>query len=1712
MAIMEREQPGQSPQGPAPENVRPLAPPHPVLQQAGFQGSVDEFNQKVPKIVNAYKTAHGVNPSPGIVLDVARSPVSDQQYDKLFNPAFLNPSSVRAMGALAKHDQANPTSVRPDGMIVPQTALSRVVAPAPQDLAAKYPWVPHEAGFVPGISHFGEFANAFGRILGAGPITEETGQIKIAGKSLSDYQQEAKQGQYAPVPGGPLAQMPKDPLAQQKAFQAGAISQDIATIKAGQQELATKFPAFFGDLPVTGNFDSGWVHALDRFRTSTAYYNAATLQMAKDNYFDSPGPFIAAWNEKQKKIRGSALRANEYARIPVAFFGNGKSVLNYIDGNTHNWGWANIPTVALHTIGGLGKTAVVGASALSAGLKSDMAAVGEFLNKVSPHFLGGNGEGLKEATDAAMRVARQNPTWLRAAYPELPDPKNQPLWLKVSDQGTNALLDVVLGNKLVIGGSAVRLGDEAALTSNRYYKGSTLLAHNGMKLRGIDGVGEASKLLQGGEGLNVAVAEKIKANEMTLAKYRQHVADLYHHGRTQLEDGTVLHADHPINTVLSTLREKNLPNPSLIHQQVKSTLDSFEQSVRNSGLKGTDNAANMWQTVRQQFARAAPNRARIYDPKAPDDLYNWVITHLHDRNTAYQARNNLVVARAQNDIPAIQNLMENLARRYAAENPNIKGKAAPLGSEGPVLEAESQSYLKLLSGRQRDATGLLTKLENDARAINAKLNQAGALHRQVIIGLPGFGESLFYKHMFADTARRFAGGGGLRFGLSKAQKGTRDELARHFAANPADLREFSYNRAMTTMGEAHYIRTNRVEDIAKFNTGDAGLTASHFEAAGAYLRTMLHDNALTAYRASTRTDKTPLFRHVWHSDFYQNKIAADPNFKKEAAVLRDEIAPGKWLTQALSDLKKRYARDWTDVLYTRYRAIEEAGAKVGKPDALAQAQQASITHAGAKVDAKLGQFIKDNKLEFDVTDAPIRSSSFDNAMQSWTGKLMTFNKLNRQTMFDHIFYNTYDTLTKGGWEPTDALAASQQLAKAQTVYHMLDFSNMLQVEQNLRWLSYFATKHRLYWTWIAKQFIHKPLLAAAVADVGQHLKNGNLNVTVDGHQITIPVARLFWVNQTEYPETSPIVETGVRAITNFAHKPGAGAFTDAISQETATSGNVFTREDQTIYNSVKYVKALLGGLSYGVAIDGMSQAQRSVFNEEMHNYILSYRAHNNGRYPSESDAVKATLLRATGLEVWRANMFLPAYLNVGPSSEIQNLHAQFDKITDPKKRSEFLVAHPKLQDSFGASVDQGLYLHNQPLWDQFHKATVARDAQMKTLRDQIDVQGYTPAIAKQIRAVSATYRTDIQRIRTQDAQSWAGNKTYPPGKVADNGEILQTGPWGLHLDGDPIAANAYLHELFPKIGRPEFTAHTIGQTVLDLQAESDRVRQLGWQKLGYPDQQHAKDRLSQIYQTISTLQSLPKNPTSQMVSAYYSKYVDPYRALRTKLTIAQKGTSSADKNTVYALTRAIKERYDHSVTVVDPVNGKRDTFPSPVSFGFTLLPPDLYRTALAGAVSGRWQDITGYEKTLLGVQTPTRVAEGWLAYQKTVSEYERVPTNPGLVASQKLALAQQIDKVYPGFLKDFKFSLQPKVGRYESTTLYKTMPAAVRSLFDQTIGTPANQVAAAIKANGHATYYMRWWRNYVRDQIKPWLDSEPAVKAELARYGADFLDTLPAAG
>lgn len=1762
------------PAGPPPVT----GPPIPVLQKTkNYHGSVTDINTRTQAVTDAYTTAYGEPPSPALTLDVVTSPLSTDQFPQLFTVP-KNPVAARNRSLVNNGDPFNQLVTRHDGYVeannpvrqlmtnnfqlspqqlqqAAQTPVAKTATPQQfQALQKQHPWV--AAGMLPLPS--GVLGKFWGAVQYAQQHPDAQG-VDIAGESIAQYQRQERLGEE--MTGTASIGKAGELVMSNSPGQIQQVYQSAGTVKQAQDILKQKAPDFFGDLSSTGYFNQDWATALGKYTTSTQYFRQQTVQMAQDNHFGSnTAAFVKAWKNKQSAIRKYPFAAQFLQHQPLIVFDNSSAVdgelQNYLTGNTKGWGWVNVPTWGLHALTatvGFGLDQVAGTIDQA---KSEASFATAYMQAISPKGGWGNpldisalgkGETEAQAREKAYKALVANPTWARVFDPGFTGEGVSGDLGKIA----NFAIDLSIGG-VKLTGEDIAAGDVAAYGTSRYGTAKTSFAFNSLKEGDLGGAVASLEGGSGAEKLNVALEQGVQDGSVSLAQYRQKVIELAGTGHTTIDGEEISGVDAPFKS----LRTKDLPTPGKAQrgaQRVKSALSSYMDSFENTiaGRKDvgvTSRAQDFIAGARQTVARAAPSgeRRAIFDTNVPKDVYNWARVQLKATpQLASDLQNEFIRLRASEDVQGVSDFQQKLTNLFMKANPGAELKSLPgVDTGGPLVESESLTHLYFPKS-----------LETRASKINDTLNKLGRAERETIVGgspiplipevipgIPGFGESLAWKHAVADTTRRIVGGGGI-LKTTRAEKALVEDYLKE---NPEAIRDVSTARDSAIMGENRYVTGQKPTDPMSFRTSEAeGLKAPNekpvpknagYKAAGGYLRRHLTSKALKVYQESAKDDLGPMIDLV-SKDNELRSLAFKDTATFTPSTEWQKIPDGLALPTGAEIAERnavRYVRwpkgevpaafryggqatsvvDAAQAIWQRYNEIEQAGIKAGIDDPLGDALNIAVKNVGPHIDEKLGDWIKDNKLDFPVRSGLVDQKQWDDVTQAWVGTLMTANKWNRGALFDHVFHGTTKDLVDAGWDIGDAIPTAAGLAKAQTIYHMLDFSNMLQVEQNLRWLSWFATKHRLYWTWLGKTMLQRPGLAAAVDDASHQLDSkGNLNFTLYGHRLYIPAARLFWVNATEYPQTSPAVQFLAEAGKGFAEGQGAGALGTAVSSLTSTSGNVLTRDDQTWALAIKTALAYTGKtpLTTNAITFGMPAVQARYFREAVNEYSVLFKQQ-HGDYPTEADAVKHVLLGQTAQSLWATNLFLPVESQTGATSKTKALLSKYSAIVNPAKKQAFLLAHPDVALTFGVTQDPAVFLHNNTIWDQYNAASKQLAVQRDAIYQQILKTGhFTAANSIAMSALSAAWSEKITQLQVEDAATWHGTTEFPAGKVSD-GKVVTPGPWGIAFQSDPLAARAFLHQAFPGIAKPQLDSHTVGETIVQLQGEANLLKAANTdakaKQLGYADEVSLKARLGEVNQILAPFFGYPKNAPGQLQSLYYSKFVGPYIKARDAKTAALALAPTDQQNGLRAAFRAWKDAHDHPVKLT--FQGHTITFPSVVQIGWARLPQAQRTLGLAQAVDDDWAHVASYEKTMLGVPTSPGVSEGWSAFANAVQEYNAKPGNPSLVAAQKASLAKQIDKVYPGFYKDYVFSLQPKLERYQRTTLYQRLPG--KRAFVQYIAAPAKQILAAISKNGSRTYYERAWRQYVQTEVTPWLNSQPDLKRALQDYGPDFLNTLVSPG
>jgi ferritin-like protein len=1145
---------------------------------------------------------------------------------------------------------------------------------------------------------------------------------------------------------------------------------------------------------------------------------------------------------------------------------------------------------------------------------------------------------------------------------------------------------------------------------------------------------------------------------------------------------------------------------------VRKIADSFDQGARESGFVSRTHAVDFVRSLRALTSRVAPEGERplfgAYNRTA-EEVYNWGVKNLGDVKLANQLRDEFIIARAKQDWNGLAGLQDKVIELYNEKFPDRSRGERP--NFTPLLESDLPHAFYFPADR----------VLKRAEGWNKNFNALGRMHRKIIVSgafpapfvLPfGGGESLFWKHAIADSLRAQAGGRGI-FALDRDAVAAKKLVNEHLATNPATRRQLEMDYRSSKDGEFRWMTGTQLENREMFRTGEiptttaarlSGESAGMWAAAAKYVRRHMNDEALDAYTKSSPDNLEPLIGHALGNQNVRRGIVAGKQEERSAESLRFA------------------GEEHAALMFQRYQEIEHSLTQAGR-----SMEELSAITTGAKLgkqEEAIADYLRKHQVDMPIHKPQVEKGGlWDGPMNWWIGKLMTFNKFNRQSLYHNLLYSTVSDLQKSGWDLKHAIPVASDVAKSQTIYHMLDFSNMLQAEQSLRWLSYFATKHRLYWTWVAKYFIKRPTIALALKQVANqdlHLDDkGNWNMSIGGHAFYIPATRLLWVNSRELPQTSPAALGLQGLFTSLVKgKSVAQSFTDALEASSATQGNIVTRSDSAWRWWMLTTSTWMGHgpATYQSATRGASDIDKHQFAQRMVEYAIHYEQQ-HGRLPSEEQSVKFALLHSAIRESWRSNLPVPIITREG-DPHVRNLFAQMDKITSPSKRADFIDAHPDLQLWLGTS-DPDVWFHTTPLWNKFNALRDALEAHKQEITQRVLQSGSaSPKDLKALHDAGAAFSMALTGLLKEDARTWAGSPKYPRGNEANYME--KPGPFGRQLQGDPFAAKAFIHEVFPKVSNDELNKHTVTQRIVDLRKELALLREPnGWKADGLPDERHGSERISELNDLLAPFNAYPKDAINKAEQRYYKDYVLKYRKLREQKQNAISGNQDKgiaglppgpERDKADVDFAAWRDSQDHPVEI--KIGGKTIKFPSPVRIGYANTPTPQREAIIAQRVANNPMHLAPYELQFLGVKTPGKLSEAQQAFQNALTEYHLTPGVKGLKDNQKTGLAKEIDKVYPGFFKFYLFSNKPTIERFETLRPYRKMDPAQKQLFDQYIGGPARETARNIKA-GNKQYYESYWRDYVRSQVLPWLkNEEPALGRTIAMYdrygGKEFLNSL----
>ena len=1142
---------------------------------------------------------------------------------------------------------------------------------------------------------------------------------------------------------------------------------------------------------------------------------------------------------------------------------------------------------------------------------------------------------------------------------------------------------------------------------------------------------------------------------------------------------------------LSSLRTAKLPTPGKVGQWLQEKkgglrdhLDSYDSEARGANAGQVGRAPDLILTLRSAVAHAAPEGGRLgyFQDILPERVFNFVVKHKLGDDTvslANKLESDLVRFQGKENILGIKSVEDKIRQLYHEKY----GRTGTSIQDDPfkaLIETEAPSVFKFPGGDERKAEDAFTSIGRFTNKVNDGLNKAAKIHARIILsglnpltGLGGF--SLFWKHMVGDGLRAVVGG--ISSALTPEVRAARREIADLAANDPELSRRLGATLDRMRTGEANWAlnRGGWNVESKSFRTGDYLDNTPHLNAAGEFLRRQLDSKALaafqqggTALRDLVLSDKT--FRALW-----QSAKKANPQLSAE---------------------------DYASVIEQRYKEIQDAlSAKGLSFDDASAILNKNIGHDAGPA---LGDWIKENGLDFPVTGGQVETrGTFDDLTGRWVGNvIMRPNKFWRKGLGETVLSKHYAEFRKAGFDEKTALNVATDVAERTVKFHMLDFANRLQVEQDLRWLSYFATKHRLYFKWVLSTFARHPGYAAAVADFAHTLNQSGgitLPVTIFGQKWQVPAERLVWVPGREYDETSPTA----LAVWNFL-KAG-GNLDAAVKGAVGTNGNILTRSDTATRLGLKLLKIDMGkeGATYSAATAGLDKKTADSVRRAINEYQVEfYKDH--GFYAPESQVVKSVLLHQLGQEYWRANLPLPIVPDTNRTDQ-QKLLAEYMALVDPKKRAKFLDQHPGFSDTFGVYDDPKKYLHNREYFQRWTSALDAYHAARRDLYAQAKKQGeWTTELEQKRRDLNASLQKTRQQLLVDDARS-AG--IDPHGGVP-NGTTIPYGPWGKLVNRDPqFDPEHFLSALFPKLDKAQ-AGDIIGPLQKSLQNELSLLNDPQYVRASVQTPEEIKTLKREILQKIEVFKSYPTDALGKVRDVYQTKYVNKYWQTYDAKLAEIKNAPTSQRNELDSAFRAWRDAQDKPVDI----NGIK--FPAPLRMAWATLDPKTRQERLSYLASKPASSLADYELDLLGVKHPPNVSTALAAIDKATQEYRDQYPGHSVGKAQLLQVAKEISKQrgYEGFYSYYVNTLTaPRVRQFQQTDLYRDMPAAVKSKFDQAILQPALQVAHDIKVSKSSTYYLTQWRKAMTTQIQPWLDApdNKDLKDYLAAFGPNFLNELP---
>ena len=714
-------------------------PSVPILLQHGFNGGIESWNQRVQKVHDAFMAKNGTPPPPGLVFDVARSPVHDNHITHLADvPMDPRTASVKAA---YNQDRLNGKvlSQRPDGMYDPHNWWKETVPHIPHDPNARFKTYKEFYGFKNGLFRYVMFGGIPGipardtpaKLLDMRNTTNNSPYVAKYGNSitpdqaaniiknsmLSDTTQPGRPVDVAATQKKVAAELAQGmspsqieqglPQEVRPAADQLALAKSVVSVYGLQQYLQKIAPDHFVPLKATGYMTPDWIRKFGSWTRSVDYGMQYMKDQAKANHFPDNLQGIIQMNETkdyQQSLMNSSklsdlgqrtfieampLRVLYKAKWTQSVFKDPGQTLSDVwgymnDSNSHAPVYRQLQD-AFHLVQ-LGFD-------ISGGvfnqMKSDMLGMTTVGRKVIKDLAEGKPLTRDDIAQITRNALEENPTWVKILSGGAVTSKNEPGWAKALDAGSNFLIDLWIGTKWVNKNYNPIAHDLDTAMKHPAIWGATKLSYNAAKsgdfrqaIRDLHGGRSPDPGFMRPEQLIAKVGPKIQAGKMSFEEYHKLIANAYAKFEVTI-DGEKYPA-----SVLDNFASGSMPNLTrrglYIRQAVRAVGSKANEITREALSKPT--ALRKAEATAVKMARFLPGVyyatpagvKEIYAAHFPAQLHAFIRNQdLASLDDTNKIVNKFIIARANNDTARLHGILQSVYKAFREKYPAKPGSIEP---------------------------------------------------------------------------------------------------------------------------------------------------------------------------------------------------------------------------------------------------------------------------------------------------------------------------------------------------------------------------------------------------------------------------------------------------------------------------------------------------------------------------------------------------------------------------------------------------------------------------------------------------------------------------------------------------------------------------------------------------------------------------------------------------------------------------------------------------------------------------------------------------------------------------------------------------------------------------------------------------------------------------------------------------------------------------